>query len=128
MLWSFTTRNSGSVPALVTVKDHRVVVTTDGISHTIPRAEIFGLNAVTIFMPQQALPIAGHLKDDGNHVRVADILSGRTTLHVSMEFSYKPTNEGFLGWLSDTYTYRSTWRFFHGPQYGFGMIEPAYAD
>ena len=79
-------------------------------------------------MPQQTGPLPGRIFDAGGYAKVADIRSGRTTLTRLLEFSYKPTTRGFLGLLPvKIYTYRTNWRFFHGPQFGFGMIEPAFA-
>jgi hypothetical protein len=103
MTWRFILKNVDAQPTLVTVDEHRAVLTSkDGIAKTLP---LFDPPAGGIYMMLvQTADLTGQFSDEGGNARVADVMTRQTRFVVSIRLTY--TAAGAF-WRTARYSYRS---------------------
>jgi hypothetical protein len=103
--WKFVLKNTGSVPARVRYERNETTVTTNGRTVRLPvRGDPSWYG---ILMPGVETEAVGRV-NDGEHVSLGDIHSGRTTLEVDLVVRYEET--GALLWTTQ-YRYAVKQRF-----------------
>lgn len=95
MVWRFVLKNTGSLPAWVTLAEHETTVTTEGRLKFLPREPFTGGR---LLMPGQSADLGSQLTASPEYGTVRDILSGRTTLEVHLRLTYE--SRGQLFWNS----------------------------
>ncbi len=99
--WVCALKNKGSIPAWVTLDEHVITLTTDGVEENVPIiTEARG--RVQFIMPEQTFYIEGLMSDTEGRASVRDLLDGRTTLDVTVRLSYE--SRGIL-YFKNKYTY-----------------------
>lgn len=103
---AFVLKNVGSVPAWLSVDENSATVRAGGQTRTLP---ILGEPGGRMFlMPGQTANLNGHFTDASGIVLTSDVLSGKTTIDVTIHLSYEAS--GAL-WWKNAYYYRSINRF-----------------
>jgi hypothetical protein len=113
MSWSFTMKNTGNVPAIVTLRKNECRLTTNEKTKVLPVAK--PIQGIILLMPNQTSGIEGHFLDSGGHAIVADVIGGRTSLIVEIDIAYEGI--GLAWWLNwvrrNNFYYTAVLRFHH---------------
>jgi hypothetical protein len=122
MAWSFVLKNTGAVPALVTLEKNLCQFTTGDRRVDLP--VIGEPRGQIILMPDQEANVPAGFPDSGDY-KAQDVLSGKTILTVEVELSY--TAIGWW-WWKRTFIYRFKNRFRHDYFPQAFIMESGFAD